>query len=128
MRYLLDSHLLLWIVEDSPRLPARAREIAESEAEELVFSVASLWEIAIKAGLQRADFVIDPQELRSELLANGYAELPVSGIHAVGVRPIPPRHGDPFDRLLLAQAIHERMTLVTTDKVLASYGEPVLKV
>ena len=128
MRYLLDSHLLLWIAEESERLSRHAIEIISDEANALVFSAASLWEIAIKASLRRRDFIVDPLELRAELLASNFTELPVNGVHAVAVYSIPPKHGDPFDRLLLAQAIHEGMTLVTTDKVLARYGEPVLKV
>jgi PIN domain nuclease of toxin-antitoxin system len=128
LRYLLDSHLLLWIAEESERLSHRAIEIISDEANELVFSAASLWEIAIKASRRRQDFIVDPVELRADLLANNFAELPVGGAHAVAFYAIPPKHGDPFDRLLLAQAIHERMTLVTTDKLLARYGDPVLKV
>lgn len=128
MRYLLDSHLLLWTAEESERLSHRAIEIISDEANVLVFSAASLWEIAIKACLRRQDFIVDPLELRAELLASNFTELPVGGAHAVAVYAIPPKHGDLFDRLLLAQAMHEGLTLVTTDKVLAGYGEPVLKV
>jgi len=103
-------------------------DIISDEANVLVFSAASLWEIAIKASLHRPDFVVDPQELREEMLANSFVEMPVSGEHAIAVYGIPTRHGDPFDRLLLAQAIHEGITLLTTDKILAAYGQPVLKV
>ena len=128
MRYLLDSHLLLWIAEESPRLPTDAVKIISDEANVMVFSAASLWEIAVKASLRRSDFVVNPLELRADLLANNFTELPVIGPHAVAVYGIPPKHGDPFDRLLLAQAIHEGMTLLTTDKVLSEYGSPVLRV
>lgn len=128
MRYLLDTQLLLWIAGNSPRLLAGARDIIESEPGELTFSVASVWEISIKAALRRSDFVVDPVKLRNQLLTNGYAELSVNGLHALAVVTMPPTHGDPFDRMLLAQAIHEGMTLVTTDRRLAGYQGPILKV
>lgn len=128
MRYLLDTQLLLWVADNSPRLPRPARAIIEGTAVALAFSAASLWEISIKAALRRSDFAVSPARLREQLLLNQYIELSVSGSHALAVLDLPPVHRDPFDRMLLAQAIHEGMTLVTTDKALARYGEPVLKV
>ena len=128
MKYLLDTQVLIWTAFRSSQLPERAGEILRENRRDLVFSVASLWEVSIKSALGRADFTVDPAHLRSGLLGHGYAELLVNGDHAVAVRPLPRIHGDPFDRMLLAQAIYEGMTLVTTDRMLASYGEPVLKV
>ena len=128
MSYLLDTQLLLWAAANSPRLPERAREIIANRGETLVFSVASIWEIAIKAALRRADFVVNPARLRNQLIANQYAELSVLGSHALAVLDILPTHGDPFDRMLLAQAINEGMILITTDRVLATYDGPILKV
>lgn len=128
MRYLFDTQLLLWAAANSPRLPRQARDIIEGDADGLAFSVASIWEISIKSSLRRGDFVVDPPKLRRELIANKYAELSIVGQHALAVREIPPTHGDPFDRMLLAQAIEERLTLVTTDAVLGSYDGPILKV
>ena len=128
MRYLLDTQLLLWVAANSPLLPALAREIIENEVDGLAFSVASIWEITIKASLRRTDFVVNPARLRSQLLASHYTELPVLGQHALAVADIPRVHGDPFDRMLLAQAIEEGVTLVTTDRILGAYPGPILKV
>jgi PIN domain nuclease of toxin-antitoxin system len=128
VRYLLDTQLLLWVAANSPRLPIRVREITVSEGATLAFSVASIWEIAIKASLGRDDFVVNTSRLRSQLMVNEYTELAVTGLHALAVLDIPRTHGDPFDRMLLAQAMHEGMTLVTTDRVLATYPGPILKV
>lgn len=128
MRYLLDTQILLWASFSSSQLPASALELLQSKRGSLVFSVATVWEVSIKAALGRSNFKVEPEDLRTGLLAHGYAELPVSGKHAVAVRSLRPIHGDPFDRMLLAQAICEGMTLVTTDRMLAAYGEPVLKV
>ena len=95
---------------------------------ELVFSAASLWEIAIKRGLGREDFQVKPRMLRRGLLDNGYSELSISSQHAVSIDTLPSLHKDPFDRLLLAQAITEGLTMLTTDARLARYGAPVRKV
>ena len=128
MTYLLDTQIILWAAFSSSQLPARSLELLQRNRGSLAFSAASLWEVSIKTALGRSNFVVDPVQLRAGLLGHSYRELSVNGGHAVAVRSLPPRHGDPFDRMLLAQAIHEGMTLVTTDKALASYGEPVLKV
>ena len=87
--------------------------------------MASLWEVAIKNGLGRADFSVDPSLLRRGLLENGYTELPVTGAHAVAVHGLPPIHKDPFDRLLVAQALIEGVTLVTMDEVVRRYPGPI---
>ncbi len=128
MTHLLDTQVLLWAAAGSSRLSAKARDLIEDETHELVFSAASIWEVAIKTALGRPGFLVDPAELRSELLANGYVELPVSGGHAAALSRLPPHHKDPFDRMLLTQAIEERLTLVTADEVLAAYQGPVIKV
>ena len=99
-----------------------------SKRNTLFFSAASLWEIAIKASLKRRDFEIDPREFHRQLLANNYVELPVTAAHAVTFRSLKPRHQDPFDRMLLAQAMHEKLTLITADRVLGGYDGPVLRV
>lgn len=125
MRLLLDTHLLLWAAQGSAKLPAEARNLIVESGTELVVSAASLWEIAIKNGLGRADFQIDPHLLRRSLLAHGYAELPVTGAHAVEVSLLPLLHGDPFDRILIAQARVERVVLLTADTTLADYPGPI---
>jgi PIN domain nuclease of toxin-antitoxin system len=95
---------------------------------ELLFSPASLWEIAIKSGLGRADFRLDPRLLRRGLLDNGYAELAISSEHAVSVLDLPPIHKDPFDRMLIAQAICTGVELLTADELVARYPGPVRRV
>jgi len=92
---------------------------------EPLFSAASIWEIAIKNALGRDDFRVDPRLLRRSLLDNGYSELPVTSEHAVAIDGLPPLHKDPFDRLLLAQALSEGIVLLTTDAQLARYAGPV---
>ncbi|GJE62572.1 type II toxin-antitoxin system VapC family toxin [Methylobacterium trifolii] len=125
MRVLLDTHILLWTAEGSHKLPAAARAIVEDPDTTPVFSAASLWEVAIKRGLNRADFQIDARVLRRGLLDNGYEELPILGTHAVAVDALPPIHKDPFDRLLVAQATVEGIILITADPILARYPGPV---
>lgn len=128
MRLLLDTHLLLWAAASPQRLSVRARDLPLDPAHELVFSVASLWEVAIKRSLGRDDFTVDTQLLRRGLLHNGYAELPVLGPHALAVEQLPALHKDPFDRILLAQAQVEAMTLLTVDEAVWNYGAPALRV
>lgn len=128
MKLLLDTHLLLWAAGQPERLSAKAKKLLSDPANELLFSAASLWEIAIKNTLGRPDFRVDPRILRRGLLDNGYAELPVTGQHAVGIDGLPPLHKDPFDRLLLSQALVEGVTLLTRDEELARYAGPVRKV
>ncbi len=97
-------------------------------ANELVFSVASLWEVAIKRSIGKIDSKIDPRIIRRELLTMGYDELPVLAQHAVEVDALPLIHKDPFDRLLIAQAIVEGITLLTVDATVARYPGPIRKV
>ena len=125
MKYLLDTHLLLWAAAGSARLPAEARRIIDLPETEPVVSTASLWEIAIKSGLGRADFQIDPRLLRRRLSANGYTELPITGAHAAEIGLLPPIHRDPFDRMLVAQARVEGITLLTADSIVARYPGPI---
>ena len=128
MRFLLDTHLLIWAVSEPARLPVKARMLMKDEANQLFFSAASMWEIAIKASYKRPDFVVDVPELHSELLRNGYIELAVHTSHTFAVVHLPHLHKDPFDRLRLAQAMREDLTLVTADELLATYCGPILKV
>ena len=128
MRLLLDTHILLWAAGRPERLPAKARKLLNNPRHELFFSAASVWEIAIKTTLGRADFQVDPRELRRRLLENGYAEIAVTSEHAANIDALPPLHKDPFDRMLFAQAITEGVTLLTSDEQVASYPGPVRKV
>ncbi|RXV72052.1 type II toxin-antitoxin system VapC family toxin [Burkholderia stabilis] len=119
MRLLLDTHIFLWIVTHDPRLSARARRLI-SAADERFVSSASIWEAAIKAGLGKPD--IDVGKLVRSIGASGIRELPVRAVHGAAVRDLPHHHRDPFDRLLVAQARHEPLQLVTADALLARYG------
>lgn len=125
MNLLVDTQLLLWTIGQSARVPAAARELIDAATTEPTFSTASVWEIAIKAGLGRDDFRVDPARLRRGLLRHGWSELPVLGAHAVAVVGLPALHKDPFDRLLAAQALSEGLTLLTTDRRLAAYPGPI---
>ena len=128
MKLLLDTQILLWAAGQPEHLSRAARKILQDSDNELLFSAASLWEIAIKRGLGREDFRVEPRLLRRGLLDNGYTELAISSQHAVSIDTLPPIHRDPFDRLLLAQALTEGITLVTSDEQLALYSGPVRKV
>ncbi|MEC5218887.1 PIN domain nuclease of toxin-antitoxin system [Actimicrobium sp. GrIS 1.19] len=121
MKLLLDTHLLIWAADGSDSLPPGARQLMADPHNELLFSVASIWEIAIKRGLDRPDFQVDARLLRRGLLDNGYHELPILSEHVVAIDALPPIHKDPFDRLLIAQARVEGITLVTNDATVAQY-------
>jgi PIN domain nuclease of toxin-antitoxin system len=128
VRFLLDTHVVLWAVYEPGRLSDETRRLLTDEANALIFSIASLWEIAIKTGLRRRGFDIDPARLRGGLLDNGYDEMSVEAAHAIAVTALPPIHGDPFDRMLVAQAMVEGVTLLTADPLVARYPGPVRKV
>ncbi len=128
MKLLLDTHLLLWAAGQPDRLSADAHSLIEDIDNELLFSAASLWEVAIKRGLGREDFQADARLLRRGLLDNGYRELPIVSDHVVAIESLPPIHRDPFDRVLVAQATVEGITLLTLDPVVAQYPGPVRKV
>jgi PIN domain nuclease of toxin-antitoxin system len=121
LKLLLDTHLLLWAASQPQLLSKTASSLIDDTENELLFSAASLWEVAIKSALGRANFHVDPKLLRRGLLDNGYLELPVTSAHAVAVMSLPPIHKDPFDRLIVAQALEEGITLVTSDEVVSKY-------
>ncbi len=125
MRLLLDTHLLLWAASIPERLPAEARAKIENPDNDLIFSAASLWEVAIKTSLGRPDFAVDPRLLRRGLVANGYHELAITAEHTIGLLVLPPIHKDPFDRILISQAIAEEIVLMTVDEKIARYPAPV---
>jgi PIN domain nuclease of toxin-antitoxin system len=125
VKLLLDTHLLLWAAGQPNRLPRAALKLIDNPANELLFSAASIWEVAIKRGLGRSDFQADPRLLRRGLLDNGYSELPVLSDHVVAIDCLPAIHKDPFDRLLVAQATVEGITFLTADTVVAQYPGPV---
>lgn len=122
MRLLLDTHVLLWAAAGSERLSDDSRELLEDPRNEVRYSAASLWEIAIKSAIRRKDFRVDLPLLQATLPAMGIVELPVSGAHALAVATLPPLHRDPFDRLLIAQGLVEGLTLVTHDAAIRRYS------
>lgn len=128
MRLLLDTHLLLWAVGHSARLSAAARLLIDDPENQVLFSAASIWEVAIKYGLQRSDFRVDPRMLRHTLLDHRYSELSVTAEHAAAVATLPMLHKDPFDRLLIAQSVLEGITLLTVDRLIASYPASIQRV
>jgi PIN domain nuclease of toxin-antitoxin system len=128
MRFLLDTHFVLWLPIGGRGITRRAKTLLEDPANELLFSVASLWEIALKRARHGANFTYDPPEVRKQLLENGYIELPILGQHIIAVGSLAPIHKDPFDRLLIAQATIEGITLLTVDATIARYPGPIRKV
>jgi PIN domain nuclease of toxin-antitoxin system len=125
MKLLLDTHLLLWAAGEPGRVSPKARKLIEDSQNELLFSAANLWEVAIKRGLGRDDFQVDTRLLRRGLLDNGYGVLPIMSHHVVAIESLPPIHKDPFDRILVAQVIVEGITLLTTDSTVAKYPGPI---
>lgn len=121
MRLLLDTHVLLWWLADDPRLGGNARE-AVVGADDVVVSAASVWEIGIK---QAAGKLTGPDDLESELTANAFDELPVTARHALRASRLPPHHSDPFDRMLIGQALCEGLVVVTRDRRFADYQVPL---
>jgi len=128
MKLLLDTHLLLWAAGFPEKLSISTRSLLEAQENSLFFSSASLWEIAIKRSLGRDDFQVDPRVFRRGLLDNGYLELPISSEHAVSIDSLPDIHKDPFDRILVAQAMVEGIMLLTSDSLVAQYPGPIRKV
>jgi PIN domain nuclease of toxin-antitoxin system len=124
LKLLLDTHLLLWASLRGP-LSTRAAGLISDPENTPLFSAASIWEIAIKSGLGRSDFILDAGVFRRELLESGYEELSITGAHAAAVATLPDLHRDPFDRILIAQAIVEAVTLLTADAAVLAYGGPV---
>ncbi len=125
MKLLIDTHLLIWAAAGMELVPRQARALMADAEAELYFSVASLWEIAIKRSLGRPDFQIDARVLRRGLIDNGYEEMAILSAHVVAVDTLPPIHKDPFDRLLIIQAQIEGITLLTNDVLLARYPGPI---
>jgi PIN domain nuclease of toxin-antitoxin system len=128
MKFLPDTHLLLLAAGEPGKMSTSAREIVTDPANELFFSAVSIWEIAIKRALGRANFQADPGRMRLLLLANGYRELTLTSDHGLAVLGLPPIHQDPFDRILIAQATTEGITLLTADSEIAKYPGPIRRV
>ena len=125
MRLLLDTHVLIWALTEPKHLADSTRRQIENPDNEVLFSAASIWEIAIKSGLGRADFQLHPNQIAQAALASGFTELPVSAEAASHVIALPPHHRDPFDRLLIAQAMTEPAIFFTADRQLDIYSDLV---
>jgi PIN domain nuclease of toxin-antitoxin system len=121
MRVLLDTHLLLWALSSPMKLSKETRKLIDTSG--VYVSAASIWEISIKASLGKLG--ADPTEVLNALEPAGLSMLPILGEHAARVAQLPPRHKDPFDRILIAQAMTEPMILLTNDEALAGYSELV---
>lgn len=128
MNLLLDTHVALWAITDSPRLSTQARDLILSPRASIWISAATIWEIAIKHGLGRGDMPVSGDEAIRHFRMAGYQFLPVEPEHAAAIETLPPHHQDPFDRLLAAQAQVEPMRLLTHDPILARYGAFVTRV
>jgi PIN domain nuclease of toxin-antitoxin system len=128
VRLLLDTHVALWALVDSPRLSARARDLILEPASEVWVIAASVWEIAIKHGLARGDMPVSGDEALAWFRRAGYRLLPIAPEHAAAVETLPPLHGDPFDRLLVAQARIEPFRLLSADPQVLRYGEGIVPV
>ena len=125
MKLLLDTHVLLWAAYEPERLSDKAQRLLGDPSSSLYFSVASLWEVTIKSALGRSDFQVDVAELRAGLVANDYSEVAIESSHVLRVPILPPIHADPFDRILVAQAMAEGFALLSNDAKLKAYGGPV---
>jgi PIN domain nuclease of toxin-antitoxin system len=128
MKFLLDTHFILWLPIGGRGIRRNARVLLENSDNQFLFSAASLWEIALKRARYRSTFDFDAREICLKMIENGYEELPVLGKHVLGVDALAPIHKDPFDRLLIAQAIVEGITLLTVDATVARYPGPIRKV
>ncbi|MDA3948110.1 MAG: type II toxin-antitoxin system VapC family toxin [Spirochaeta sp.] len=128
MRLLLDTHIALWAVTDSPRLPEAARSVILAPQNEVWISAASIWEISIKYALGRGGMPISGTEAVHWFTVSGYRDLSITATHAAAVGALPAIHRDPFDRILIAQAQTEPLRLVTHDEVIAQYSDVVMVV
>jgi PIN domain nuclease of toxin-antitoxin system len=128
MKVLLDTHILLWALADSPLLSATARDIVGAESNECFYSPVSLTEISIKHRLHPENMVLSATDARGAFMTAGFRELPFLSRHAAGMDLLPPHHSDPFDRMLIAQAETEGMKLVSHDDKVALYGATIIQV
>ncbi|WP_024658034.1 type II toxin-antitoxin system VapC family toxin [Pseudomonas syringae USA007] len=123
MKLLLDTHILLWAATGDTKLSTAAAQLIDDEANTLYFSAASIWELTIK-GAERTG--VNPALLRKELIDAGYLELPITSTHGLAVANLPNHHCDPFDRIMVAQALAEGITLVTHDSAMHAYPHTII--
>jgi PIN domain nuclease of toxin-antitoxin system len=125
MKLLLDTHILLWLADTPERIPKPTLALLSNPLNEIVFSSVNIWEIAIKFALRKPDFRTDPLLVFRRAIAEGLTELPVTSEHGIATAALPPLHRDPFDRILVGQAVAEKMLLLTSDSAVAAYKGPV---
>lgn len=128
MRLLLDTHIALWAITDSPKLSKQAKELILDPASEIFVSAASIWEIAIKHSLNRGNMPVSSSEAMRYFTEAGYTLLPINPTHAAATETLPMHHADPFDRMLIAQAMTEPLRLVTHDNIVAMYEYGIMLV
>lgn len=128
MRLLLDTHILLWALIEPTKLRSEVHAALSAPEHEILFSAASIWEIAIETAIGRADFRVSPEAIVAAAKASEFTELPVRSAAALRVATLPHHHRDPFDRLLIAQVMTEPATLFTADSQLEAYSELVVRV
>ena len=126
MRLLLDTHIALWAITDDPKLTQAARSLIMAASNEIIVSAASIWEISIKHCLGRGNMPVSGSKALAYFQEAGYRLLSISAEHAAYVETLPPIHADPFDRILIAQAISEPVRLITHDNLLTGYGELIM--
>ena len=124
MKLLLDSHAFLWWLTEDPKLSAGARQAVADPASIVHVSAATVWELSIKASLGKLE--LDGADLAEEIEENDFIELPMTARHAVAAAALPRHHDDPFDRMLIAQAQTEGLTIVTRDREFRAYGVALL--
>jgi PIN domain nuclease of toxin-antitoxin system len=128
LNLLLDTHVALWAITDSPKLPQKARELIESTRSLVWISSATVWEIAIKHSLGRGDMPVSSQDAVRYFRESGYRFLAIEPEHAAAIEDLPAHHGDPFDRILVAQALVEPMRLITHDPIVARYNDTIIEI
>jgi PIN domain nuclease of toxin-antitoxin system len=128
LNLLLDTHVALWAITDNPKLSKKAREMIESPKSSVWISAATVWEIAIKHSLGRGDMPVSSQEALRYFRESGYRFLPVEPEHAAAIEDLQSHHNDPFDRILVAQALVEPMRLITHDPMLACYSDTIIEI
>jgi len=128
VKFLLDTHVVIWAAINPSRIPTLSRELIFNPLNNIFFSTVNIWEATIKYGLGKKVFPVEPHTLRRGLLEHNYAEIAITSAHALAVGALPPIHRDPFDRILIAQAITEGITLLTADAVVAKYPGPIRQI
>ena len=128
MKILLDTHVAMWAIADSPEMPAKARDLILDSENNIFVSAASIWEISIKHSIGKRSMPISAREALKFFQESGYFILPIGADHAAFVETLPPHHKDPFDRLLVAQALLEPLRFLTHDQEVAKYSDTVVLV